>query len=275
MRASSVASARPLSRTRISPRCTYSGGASAAPDSGKLPAAALRRVLEMPGAHQAPACYDALSARLVERAEFRAYFTSVVLIIEVVLRKDNYNSMQRSIDILSFVLSLRVRVLFDNAKWAYPGGFSEEKQARRELNDPENALIYAFAGAITGAITTPLDVMKTRLMVQGQGNQYTGIVSCAQTILREEGPKAFSKASLVPTALVLLRWETNTKANGCKEGKRARRRRSTKVTLQAQQAALEENQSLLRQTQEEVKGMHTKFEETNALLRAVLKLQKD
>ncbi|CAD6242524.1 unnamed protein product [Miscanthus lutarioriparius] len=29
--------------------------------------------------------------------------------------------------------------------------------------------------------------------VVGQGNQYTGIVSCAQTILREEGPKAFLK----------------------------------------------------------------------------------
>lgn len=42
--------------------------------------------------------------------------------------KDNYNSVQRSIDIWSFVLSFRVRVLFDNAKWAYPGGFSEEKQ---------------------------------------------------------------------------------------------------------------------------------------------------
>jgi hypothetical protein len=72
----SAASARPLSRARISPRCTYSGGASAAPGPGELPAAALRRVLEMPGAHQAPACYDALSARLVERAEFRACFTS-------------------------------------------------------------------------------------------------------------------------------------------------------------------------------------------------------
>ncbi|TVT96980.1 hypothetical protein EJB05_57787 [Eragrostis curvula] len=65
--------------------------------------------------------------------------------------------------------------------------------AKRELKDPENALIGAFAGAITGAITTPLDVMKTRLMVQGQGTQYSGIVSCAQTILREEGPKAFLK----------------------------------------------------------------------------------
>ncbi|ONM17850.1 hypothetical protein ZEAMMB73_Zm00001d003863 [Zea mays] len=52
----------------------------------------------------------------------------------------------------------------------------------------------------------------------------------------------------------------------------ARKQEELQAQLQAQQAALEENQSLLRQTQEEVKGMHTKFEETNALLRAVLKL---
>jgi hypothetical protein len=45
--------------------------------------------------------------------------------------------------------------------------------------------------------------------------------------------------------------------------------------LRAQQASLEENQNLMRQTQEEVKGMHRKFEEANALLRAVLKLQKE
>ncbi|XP_020250536.1 uncharacterized protein LOC109827922 isoform X2 [Asparagus officinalis] len=45
--------------------------------------------------------------------------------------KDDYNSLQRSIDIWSFVLSLRVKVLFDNAKWSYPGGFSEEKQKAR------------------------------------------------------------------------------------------------------------------------------------------------
>ncbi|XP_020398945.1 uncharacterized protein [Zea mays] len=55
----------------------------------------------------------------------------------------------------------------------------------------------------------------------------------------------------------------------------ARKQEELQAQLQAQHAALEENQSLLHQTQEEVKGMHTKFEETNALLRAVLKLQKD
>ncbi|KAF3325986.1 ABC1 family [Carex littledalei] len=45
--------------------------------------------------------------------------------------KDNYNAWQRTIDIWSFVLSLRIRVLFDNAKWAYIGGFSEEEQKNR------------------------------------------------------------------------------------------------------------------------------------------------
>ncbi|XP_015886856.3 S-adenosylmethionine carrier 1, chloroplastic/mitochondrial isoform X1 [Ziziphus jujuba] len=65
--------------------------------------------------------------------------------------------------------------------------------ARRDLNDPENAIIGAFAGAITGAITTPLDVIKTRLMVQGSGTQYRGISDCVQTIVREEGPRALLK----------------------------------------------------------------------------------
>ncbi|XP_059661266.1 protein ACTIVITY OF BC1 COMPLEX KINASE 7, chloroplastic-like [Cornus florida] len=44
---------------------------------------------------------------------------------------ENYNSFQRSIDVWSFVLSLRVRILLDNAKWTYIGGFTEDKQKNR------------------------------------------------------------------------------------------------------------------------------------------------
>ncbi|KAK6918716.1 ABC1 atypical kinase-like domain [Dillenia turbinata] len=44
---------------------------------------------------------------------------------------ENYNSFRRSIDVWSFVISLRLRVLLDNAKWAYPGGFTEDKQKSR------------------------------------------------------------------------------------------------------------------------------------------------
>ncbi|XP_040363543.1 probable S-adenosylmethionine carrier 2, chloroplastic isoform X2 [Rosa chinensis] len=72
-------------------------------------------------------------------------------------------------------------------------GFKGLYAARRDLNDPEVAMIGAFAGAITGAITTPLDVIKTRLMVQGSENQYQGICDCVRTIMREEGSPAFWK----------------------------------------------------------------------------------
>lgn len=41
---------------------------------------------------------------------------------------ENYNSVQRTIDVWSSLLSLRIRVLLDNAKWTYIAGFSEEKQ---------------------------------------------------------------------------------------------------------------------------------------------------
>ncbi|XP_060212385.1 uncharacterized protein LOC132640002 [Lycium barbarum] len=40
------------------------------------PAKALRKVLESPGIHQGPACFDALSAKLVERAGFDFCFTT-------------------------------------------------------------------------------------------------------------------------------------------------------------------------------------------------------
>lgn len=43
----------------------------------------------------------------------------------------------------------------------------------------ETSAIGAVAGAWTGFITTPLDVLKTRLMTQGSKGQYTGVVDCA------------------------------------------------------------------------------------------------
>ncbi|EPS60015.1 hypothetical protein M569_14788, partial [Genlisea aurea] len=44
---------------------------------------------------------------------------------------ENYNSVQRSIDVWIFVLSLRVRVLLNDAKWTYVRGFTEDKRVER------------------------------------------------------------------------------------------------------------------------------------------------
>ena len=58
-----------------------------------------------------------------------------------------------------------------------------------------------MAGAITGVATTPLDVVKTRLMTQGTNKVYSGVFDCVRRIWQEEGSAAFLRVS--PLALPL------------------------------------------------------------------------
>ena len=60
----------------------------------------------------------------------------------------------------------------------------------RDLNAGEHSLFGAGAGAATGLVTTPLDVLKTRLMIQGQNGKYKNVFDCASKIVQEEGPAA-------------------------------------------------------------------------------------
>ncbi|KAI3969209.1 hypothetical protein MKW92_025492 [Papaver armeniacum] len=52
------------------------GGETTKSDTSKTPAQLLRNLLESPGVHQGPACYDGLSAKLVQKAGFDFCFTS-------------------------------------------------------------------------------------------------------------------------------------------------------------------------------------------------------
>ncbi|CAN1121179.1 Protein ACTIVITY OF BC1 COMPLEX KINASE 7, chloroplastic [Linum perenne] len=47
---------------------------------------------------------------------------------------ENYNNVQRNIDVWSFFIAFRLRLTLDNAKWAYLGSFSEEEQKKRRKN---------------------------------------------------------------------------------------------------------------------------------------------
>ncbi|XP_024391705.1 S-adenosylmethionine carrier 1, chloroplastic/mitochondrial isoform X1 [Physcomitrium patens] len=68
-----------------------------------------------------------------------------------------------------------------------------KKVVNRDLLDLETALVGATSGAITGAVTTPLDVIKTRLMTQGAKGHYKGIGDCVSKIIQEEGAGALLK----------------------------------------------------------------------------------
>ena len=61
---------------------------------------------------------------------------------------------------------------------------------------PETASSFsagAAAGAVTGILTTPFDVLKTRLMTQGANRTYANVGDCAVKIWQEEGWRTFFK----------------------------------------------------------------------------------
>ncbi|WOK93218.1 histone deacetylase 9 isoform X4 [Canna indica] len=115
--------------------------------------------------------------------------------------KENLNSK-------SYLSTIKVQVL-ESLRCIQHAPRVQMQGSRRELNDPENALIGAFAGAITGAITTPLDVMKTRLMVQVQSNTRVG---SSHRQARPKGVWLFGVVNLSPEG------EGDVAGSGSKEG---------------------------------------------------------
>jgi len=58
-------------------------------------------------------------------------------------------------------------------------------------------LLLPNAGAPAASLTTPADVIKTRLQVVARKGQttYSGLIDCARKIFREEGFQAFWKGA--------------------------------------------------------------------------------
>ncbi|CAD7703216.1 unnamed protein product [Ostreobium quekettii] len=68
-----------------------------------------------------------------------------------------------------------------------------EEHVLRPIHSGEAAVAGAVAGGVTGLLTTPFDVMKTRLMTQGATGQYQNVLDCTAKVIREEGVTALFK----------------------------------------------------------------------------------
>ena len=70
-----------------------------------------------------------------------------------------------------------------------------DKVGRPKLTAVEGSAIGAVAGALTATFTTPLDVIKTRMMLQGTNKVYSGVLNCTVKMIQEEGVAALFKVS--------------------------------------------------------------------------------
>ena len=65
--------------------------------------------------------------------------------------------------------------------------YLQSKGPDAKLNAIEGSAIGAVAGALTATFTTPFDVIKTRMMLQGRNKVYSGVIDCTRKMILEEG----------------------------------------------------------------------------------------
>lgn len=63
----------------------------------------------------------------------------------------------------------------------------QRRSPSKKITTWQKALCGSVSGGIAAAITTPLDVVKTRLMLQGTVGKYKGVRDALTIITREEG----------------------------------------------------------------------------------------
>ena len=92
--------------------------------------------------------------------------------------------------------------LYEEAKIAYA---KWRGRTPSEFTRAEATVLGATAGGITGFVTTPLDVIKTRLMTDTCTiKPLRGVVDCGTRIVREEGAKALFRGASPRVAWISL-----------------------------------------------------------------------
>eukprot|EP00953_Heterococcus_sp_UTEX-ZZ885_P024613 13455-Heterococcus_DN1.PRE.1 len=118
------------------------------------------------------------SLSLHARAEYASYNASWTA-----TRMHSYMLVESALDPLLPLKHMNTWYEYFKKEWARIKG--------APLAPWQGSLCGSVAGGIAAAITTPLDVVKTRLMTQAAGSaQYSGVADCLRQVIRDEGAAA-------------------------------------------------------------------------------------
>jgi solute carrier family 25 S-adenosylmethionine transporter 26 len=101
-----------------------------------------------------------------------------------------------------YIATLELRPFFLSPKvYEFLKKRAKEQPGHSRLSALESALLGSGASLVAQVLTTPLDVVRTRIMTQrAEDPQYTGILDACKNITKEEGASALLSGT-IPRAL--------------------------------------------------------------------------
>ncbi|KAH9557752.1 hypothetical protein CY35_07G101200 [Sphagnum magellanicum] len=92
--------------------------------------------------------------------------------------------------------AMRASMVYGKEQWGSSKALQPVGLEKHQFSSLEELIMGGTAGGLSAFLTTPMDVLKTRLQVQGSSARYKGWRDALQTIWREEGTKGFFKGAL-------------------------------------------------------------------------------
>ncbi|CAK9232077.1 unnamed protein product [Sphagnum troendelagicum] len=92
--------------------------------------------------------------------------------------------------------AMRASMVYGQEQWGSSKALQPVGSEKHQFSSLEELIMGGTAGGLSAFLTTPMDVLKTRLQVQGSSARYRGWRDALQTIWREEGTKGFFKGAL-------------------------------------------------------------------------------
>ena len=112
-------------------------------------------------------------------------FKSAMVALKTIIKREGFVGMYAGYK--SFLLRDITFDVIEFVSYEQIKQFYLERKGSPQLNALEGSGIGAVAGALTATFTTPFDVIKTRMMLQGTNKVYTGVMDCTMKMIAEEG----------------------------------------------------------------------------------------
>ncbi|CAM6037080.1 unnamed protein product [Sphagnum compactum] len=170
-----------------------------------VPCEVLKQRMQVQGSSKA--WHHAYNAS-IKKATPAIYYSGALHAGRVILRQEGltglyagyFSTLVRDVPFAGLQIMLyeamRASVVYGREQWWQSKASQPVGLEKHQFSSLDELFMGGTAGGLSAFLTTPLDVLKTRLQVQGSAARYKGWIDALQTVWREEGTKGLFRGAL-------------------------------------------------------------------------------